>query len=138
MRHPTLPKPRCQLPQRPCGRGVLPDLSLRLSTFAWSQHADRHACSRVAASASMALTVPEIPSRGSPKRTCARGHGSQSPKRLVAFLTGDFAGLVHFAIGALMDDLGRALPQPQNPVRNHPGLEEDVRIFDRHLVQNFI
>src|SRR5689334_8739924 len=57
---------------------------------------------------------------------------------LVPKLGGYVALFVHFAKRALMDYLWRARAQPQNSVRHHPRLNQDIRVLNGHLVKNLI
>src|SRR3954471_19064678 len=56
---------------------------------------------------------------------------------LVSKLIRDVALFVHFAVRALGLD-AVAAARAQDAGRHHPGLDEHLRIFDRHVVSDFI
>ena len=90
---------------------------------------------------SYAKSRPQGPTRRTkkqpvPKWTPKRAAGLVTKERLVSKLSADFACFVHFAIGAFRNNSVAALPQDSR--RHHPGLNERIRIFDRHVVVDFI
>src|SRR6266516_4188243 len=72
-----------------------------------------------------------------PEWTPKRAAGLVTRERSVSKLSGEVALFVHFAIGAFRHN-SVATSLPQDSRRHHPGLNERIRIFDRHVVSEFI
>ena len=53
-------------------------------------------------------------------------------------LRGDVFGFKHLAIRALWNKCGLGASGPEDSRRHHPGLNKHIRIFDRHVVSDFI
>src|SRR5579862_2958945 len=73
-----------------------------------------------------------------PEWTPKRAEDLLMEERLVSKLRAEFACFVHFAIGAFRNNSVAEAALPQDSRRHHPGLNERIRIVDRHVVVNFI
>src|ERR1700736_659932 len=86
-------------------------------------------------SARKVRTIQAQPPLGTRPSACSTGG---SLRLLVPELGGYVPLLVHLAKRALVDYLWRASAQPQNFVRHHPRLDQDIRVLNGHLVKNLI